>query len=219
MIQTGKKLFTKLVPALVGIIMLTGFMVVGFDNNLAGMVVIAQASPVEGLNVSEQQKTEIQAIFRQANDQMKQLKANTHINRSPFARNQAKQQVEELFKQLQTIRTDAMGKVRNQLNPSQQASFDQLTAKIKEAGKNRTELLKSLELTQQQKMKIARAAEQSKEKTWDVLGDSTLSKEQKITQIKKMKQDVTNTIREQLTAEQQTKFDAWRQQQQEDFVF
>lgn len=219
MIQTGKKLFTKLVPALVGIVMLTGFMVVGFDNNLTGIVVIAQASPVAGLNVSDQQKIEIQAIFRQANDQIKQLKANTHINRSPFARSQAKQQVEELFKQIQTIRTDAMGKVRNQLNPSQQASFDQLTAKIKEAGKSRTELLKSLELTQQQKMKIAKAAEQSKEKTWDVLGDSTLSKEQKITQIKKMKQDATSTIREQLTAEQQTKFDAWRQQRQEDFVF
>lgn len=219
MIQTVKKVFTKLVPALVGIFMLTGFMVVGFENNLAGMVVIAQASPVDGLNLSEQQKTEIQAIFRQTNNQTKQLKANTHIAHTPFTRSQAQQQIKELFKQIETKRTDALVEVRNQLNSIQQATFDQLTAKIKEAGENQTEMLKNLELTQQQKMKIARAVEQSREQIWGVLGDSTLSKEQKITQIKNMKQNATNTIREQLTTGQQKEFDAWRQQQQENFAF
>lgn len=218
MIQTGKKLFTKLVTAVIGLIMLTGIMVVSFDNNWTGLLVISQASPVYDLNLNEQQKTNIQGIFRQTSDQIKQLKANTHINRSPFARNQAQKQVRELFKEIETIRSNALEEVRSQLEPIQQATFDQLTSKIKEANKNQIDLLQSLELTQQQKMAIAKVTEQSKEKMWDVLGDGTLSKDQKITQVIKMKQDATNNIREQLTTEQQTKFDAWRKQQQEDSI-
>lgn len=213
MIQTGKKLFAKLVTALVGITMLTGLMAMGCGENLAGMLVIAQASPVDGLKISGQQKRDIEAIFRQANDQIKQLKANTPISRNVFAGKQKKQQIQELVKQIQTIRTDAMGDIRKQLNSTQQASFDQLTAKMKAAGKNQTELLTNLELAQQQKREIAKATEKSKVQAWDVLGDSTLSNEQKVTQMKKIKQETSNTISKQLTAEQQAKFDAWRQQQ------
>ena len=213
MIQTGKKLFTKLVTAVVGIMMLTGLMTVSCSSNPTGMLGIAQASPVKDLNISSQQKAEIEAIFRQANDQIKELKANAHISRSPFAGKQRKQQIQDLVEQIQTIRTDALSNVRNQLNPTQQAAFDQFTAKMKDAGENRIEMLKSLELTQQQKREIAKVTEQSKVQTWDVLGDSTFSNEQKATQIKKIKQDSTKTIRAQLTTEQQAKFDAWRQQQ------
>lgn len=219
MIQTRKKLSTKLVTALTGIMLLTGFMFVGFGNNSSKILAIAQANSVEDLNITDQQKTKIETIFRLANDQIKQLKENAYISRSPFAAQQRKQQLQELFKEIQTIRTAALGRVRNQLTPTQQASFDQFTARIKESGESRTELLKKLELTQQQQRTFAKAVEQSKVQTWDVLGDSTLSNEQKVIQIKKMKQDSQNTIREQLSTEQQVKFDIWRQQQQKNSVF
>lgn len=217
--QTRKKRFTRLVTALIGIIMLAGFMIVSSDNNSSRILVIAQASPLTDLKMGDQQKIVIEAIFRRANDQIKQLKADTHISHNPFAGAQRKQQIQELFKQIQTIRTNAMRNIRDQLNPIQQASFDQVTVKIKESRDSRTELLKNLELTQQQQMIIGKAVEQSKVQTWDVLGDSTLSKEQKFTQIKNIKQDSQNIIREQLSTEQQEKFDAGQQQQQKDSVF
>lgn len=212
MIQKGKKLFTKLTVTLCGMAMLIGGMAVGTVNQ--GMVAVAQASAIDNLNISDQQKAKIEAIFRQANEKIKELKENAHISRSPFAAKQRKQQIQELAKEIQTTRTETLQNVRNQLNSAQQAAFDQYMAKMKEAGENRLELLKGLDLSQQQRRTIAQATEQSTVHVWDVLGDSSLANEQKIMQIKKIKQDSVQAIREQLTAEQQTRFDAWRQQQQ-----
>lgn len=212
MIQKGKNLFTKLTVALCSMAMLIGGMAAGAVSH--GIAAVAQASAVDDLNMNDQQKAKIEAIFRQANEQIKELKANAHISRSPFAAKQRQQQIQELAKEIKTTRTEALQNVRNQLNPTQQAAFDQYTAKMKEPGEKRMKLLKSLDLSQQQRRTIAQATEQSTVHVWDVLGDSTLSNEQKSTKVKKIKQDSVQAIREQLTAEQQAKFDAWRQQQQ-----
>ncbi|MBP2636413.1 MAG: hypothetical protein H6Q72_2320 [Firmicutes bacterium] len=213
MLKTGKKLMVKVATVFAGIIMLVGIMAAGGDNRLPGTLKIVQASPVEDLNITSQQKTEIEAIFRQASGEIKELKKNTRgqIKQNPFGGKQRNQQIRELREQIQTIRTNALENVRKELTPSQQTTFGQFIANRKGAGENRKELLKNLELTRQQKQEIAKINEKSKVQIWDVFGDSAISIEQKVTQIKKIKQASAKTVREQLTANQQTQFDAWQQ--------
>ena len=122
--------------------------------------------------------------------------------------------IKSMREQIQSIRAGALNQVRGQLNPSQQATFEQLVSKAKENQKQRADMLNGLNLEQQQKLQIAKLTENAQEKAWDVWANKALSSEQQEAQLKEIIKNTDIAIRGSLNAEQQAKFDAWPQQNQ-----
>ena len=75
-------------------------------------------------------------------------------------------------------------------------------------------MLNGLNLEQQQKLQIAKLTENAQEKAWDVWANKALSSEQQEAQLKEIIKNTDIAIRGSLNAEQQAKFDAWQQQNQ-----
>ena len=168
------------------------------------------------LNLSEQQKNTIADIFGKANEEIRQViaKASGGNHGLLFRRLKAQQQAKSMREQIQSIRAGALNQVRGQLNPSQQATFDQLVSKAKENQKQRADMLNGLNLEQQQKSQVAKITENAQEKAWDVWANKALSSEQQEAQLKEIIKNTDIAIRGSLNAEQQAKFDAWPQQNQ-----
>ena len=168
------------------------------------------------LNLSEQQKNTIADIFGKANEEIKQVmaKASDGNHGLLFKRLKAQKQAKSMREQIQSIRAGALNQVRGQLNPSQQVTFEQLVSKAKENQKQRADMLNGLNLEQQQKLQIAKLTENAQEKAWDVWANKALSSEQQEAQLKEIIKNTDIAIRGSLNAEQQAKFDAWPQQNQ-----
>ena len=75
-------------------------------------------------------------------------------------------------------------------------------------------MLNGLNLEQQQKMQIAKIAENAQEKAWDIWANKALSSEQQEVQLKEIIKNTDVAIRGSLNVEQQAKFDAWQQRNQ-----
>ena len=216
----GRK-FTRFFTVAVSMVMLVGVILIGFAK---GNVVFAEspanttvpASSFGMLNLSEQQKNTIADIFGKANEEVRQAiaKASGGNHGLLFRRLKAQQQAKSMREQIQSIRAGALNQVRGQLNPSQQATFEQLVSKAKENQKQRADMLNGLNLEQQQKLQIAKLTENAQEKAWDVWANKALSSEQQEAQLKEIIKNTDVAIRGSLNAEQQAKFDAWQQQNQ-----
>ena len=168
------------------------------------------------LNLSEQQKNTIADIFGKANEEIRQViaKASGGNQGLLFKKLKAQQQAKSMREQIQSIRAGALNQVHGQLNPSQQATFDQLVSKAKDNQKQRADMLNGLNLEQQQKLQIAKITENAQEKAWDVWANKALSNEQQEAQLKEIIKNADVAIRGSLNAEQQANFDAWQQQNQ-----
>ena len=213
--------FTRILAVAVSILMLGGVVLTGFvplNAVFAEAPVSSEATAnlFERLNLSEQQKTITADIFGKANEEIKQVmaKASDGNHGLLFKRLKAQKQAKSMREQIQSIRAGALNQVRGQLNPSQQATFDQLVSKAKDNQKQRADMLKGLNLEQQQKLQIAKLTENAQEKAWDVWANKALSSEQQEAQLKEIIKNTDVAIRGSLNAEQQAKFDAWQQQNQ-----
>ena len=213
--------FTRILAVAVSILMLGGVVLTGFvplNAVFAEAPVSSEATAnlFERLNLSEQQKTITADIFGKANEEIKQVmaKASDGNHGLLFKRLKAQKQAKSMREQIQSIRAGALNQVRGQLNPSQQVTFEQLVSKAKENQKQRADMLNGLNLEQQQKLQIAKLTENAQEKAWDVWANKALSSEQQEAQLKEIIKNTDIAIRGSLNAEQQAKFDAWPQQNQ-----
>ena len=213
--------FTRILAVAVSIlrfggVVLTGFVPLNAVFAEAPVSSEATANFFERLNLSEQQKTITADIFGKANEEIKQVmaKASDGNHGLLFKRLKAQKQAKSMREQIQSIRAGALNQVRGQLNPSQQVTFEQLVSKAKENQKQRADMLNGLNLEQQQKLQIAKLTENAQEKAWDVWANKALSSEQQEAQLKEIIKNTDIAIRGSLNAEQQAKFDAWPQQNQ-----
>ena len=212
---------TRILAVAVSVLMLGGVVLIGFVPLNAVFAEApasseAAANLFERLNLSEQQKNTIADIFGKANEEIRQViaKASGGNHGLLFKRLKAQQQAKSMREQIQSIRAGALNQVRGQLNPSQQVTFEQLVSKAKENQKQRADMLNGLNLEQQQKLQIAKLTENAQEKAWDVWANKALSSEQQEAQLKEIIKNTDIAIRGSLNAEQQAKFDAWLQQNQ-----
>jgi Spy/CpxP family protein refolding chaperone len=165
--------------------------------------VTAFANPGSQLNVTDDQKAAIQAIIRQANDQVRQVKAendNAHNRR----------RLKKEFADIRAIRTSAMKEIKEKLTPEQQASMEQLLSGAQHKKEDRQEFLQSLDLTRQQKIQIAKILAHAQDAAWETAGNSSLDFTQIRSKIHQVYVDAMQNIRRQLTTDQRTKLDTWQ---------
>ena len=212
---------TRAFTSAASVLMLVGVILVSLAQwNIVFAEMSANTAMLENsfgmLNLSEQQKNTIADIFGKANEEIRQViaKASGGNHGLLFKRLKAQQQAKSMREQIQSIRAGALNQVRGQLNPSQQVTFEQLVSKAKENQKQRADMLNGLNLEQQQKLQIAKLTENAQEKAWDVWANKALSSEQQEAQLKEIIKNTDIAIRGSLNAEQQAKFDAWPQQNQ-----
>ena len=212
---------TRAFTGAASVLMLVGVILISLSQwNIAFAEMSANTAILENsfgmLNLSEQQKNTIADIFGKANEEIKQVmaKASDGNHGLLFKRLKAQKQAKSMREQIQSIRAGALNQVRGQLNPSQQVTFEQLVSKAKENQKQRADMLNGLNLEQQQKLQIAKLTENAQEKAWDVWANKALSSEQQEAQLKEIIKNTDIAIRGSLNAEQQAKFDAWPQQNQ-----
>lgn len=212
---------TRAFTSAASVLMLVGVILVSLAQwNIVFAEMSANTAMLENsfgmLNLSEQQKNTIADIFGKANEEIRQVvaKASGGNHGLLFKKLKAHQQVKSMREQIQSIREGALNQVHGQLNPSQQAMFEQFVRKAKENQKQRVDMLNGLNLEQQQKMQIAKIAENAQEKAWDIWANKALSSEQQEVQLKEIIKNTDVAIRGSLNVEQQAKFDAWQQQNQ-----
>ena len=212
---------TRAFTGAASVLMLVGVILISLSQwNIAFAEMSANTAMLENsfgmLNLSEQQKNTIADIFGKANEEIRQVvaKASGGNHGLLFKKLKAHQQVKSMREQIQSIREGALNQVHGQLNPSQQAMFEQFVSKAKENQKQRVDMLNGLNLEQQQKMQIAKIAENAQEKAWDIWANKALSSEQQEAQLKEIIKNTDVAIRGSLNVEQQAKFDAWQQQNQ-----
>ncbi|VBB08520.1 Hypothetical protein LUCI_3798 [Lucifera butyrica] len=162
------------------------------------------ASPIEELNLTDQQVASIKIIIRQANEKVMQEGSELQSARP--------RQIRGIMDEIQTIRNKALSEIRGQLDPNQQAVFDQWSAQRQSENERKKEMLKSLDLTRQQKIQIAKISESSEEAAWRIVGDNSITKSELRQQLTQLRANTMRTIRQQLTPEQQVNFDTWQQQ-------
>jgi len=179
---------------------------------LAGVVFFAClpafASPMEELNLTDQQVVSIKTIIRQANNNAMQAASNLQSARAL--------QIKDIMGEIKTIRNDALRNIRGQLDPNQQAVFDQWSVKRQQKNENKKEMLKSLNLTKRQKIQIVKISESSKEAAWRIVGDTSMTHSEIRKQLAQLRANTAQTIRQQLSPEQQVKFNAWQEQHTRD---
>lgn len=163
------------------------------------------AGPIEALNLSDQQVQAARNTLRTANVKIARIESEMQGSSNPW-------KLKDDFKEIRTIRAEALQEIRGSLTPSQQASFDQWTTKLQQKRESRKEMMQSLNLTRQQKIQIAKITEESKSAVWKLLAERTSSPAEIKNQVRQLHQAAAQKIRQQLTADQAAKFDAWKQQ-------
>lgn len=161
------------------------------------------ASPVEELQLTDQQVVSIKTIIRQANEKVMQA-AEDSMNSRPLKFRRG-------MNEIQTIRNDTLREIRGLLNPNQQIVFDQWSAQWQRESEDKKEMMKSLNLTKQQRIKIAKISESSEEAAWRIAGNC-LGLSEMNQQLVQVRANTMQMIRQQLKPEQQINFDSWLQE-------
>ncbi|MDR3562420.1 MAG: hypothetical protein P4N59_13445 [Negativicutes bacterium] len=174
---------------------------------LLGMAILtcmsAFANPVSQLNLSVDQKNSIQSVIRQANDQVRQIKSENQAD-SP-------RELKKEYENIRAVRTKALKKIQEKLTPEQQTSIEQLLSGTQQNKEDRKEVLQNLDLTRQQKIHIAKIIGPAEDTAWEIAGNSSLDLTEISRQIHQIQKDTLQNIRQQLTEDQQLKWDSWQQ--------
>lgn len=164
--------------------------------------VMAFASPLADLQLTDTQINSAKAIIRQANEKIMTIAADNQ-NVSPF-------QLRSELKEIHSIRAEAMQKIRVQLTSDQQAVFDQWAERMRQHKESKRQMLQQLNLTRQQRIQFAKITENSQEAAWRIIGNSATTPEDIRQQLTMLHEKTAQLLRQQLTAEQQTQFDVWK---------
>lgn len=170
-----------------------GFTLVAFATVLAGSPGLWQFSP--------EQKQQTQPILQDANKQIRQIKAN---NPHPSGAMQLRDQT----KAIQSVRLAAIHEVLNTMPYQQQTTWNEFLAQGKE---NRKRLLQELDLSQQQRLKLAPILENVKAAAWEAAANPSLSIEDIQQQLRQQNQLAYSQMRAILKPSQQSKMDNWKQ--------
>jgi len=184
-----------------GNLLTTLFILLGITF-LAGMT--AFANPADQLTMTAEQKSAVQAVIRQANEQVRQVESENQSANNP-------RKFRKEGNDIRAIRKKALKEIQEKLTPDQQTSIDQLLTWMQSGKEDRKEPLQSLDLTRQQKIQTARILERAQETAWETAGNSSMDFTEISRQIHQLRKDAMQSIRQQLTAKQQIKFDAWQQ--------
>lgn len=163
--------------------------------------VAAQASSPELWQISPEQKQNMQVTLQQANEQIHQIKAK---NPDPAGAMQLKNQTKEI----QAVRLKAIQKIQNSMPYQQQTAWNKFFEHGKE---NRKNLLKELDLSQHQRMKLVHIMEIAKSTAWEAAANPSLTLEEIQKQSRQQNQFAAAQIRALLKPGQQSKLDNWKQ--------
>jgi Spy/CpxP family protein refolding chaperone len=160
------------------------------------------AAPIDQATITPDQKAAIQAVIRQANEQVREVKAG-HASSPREFKNE--------YRKIHSIRTNALKKIQENLTPEQQTYIQQLLSGAQSKKEERKEFLESLDLTRQQKVQVAKILGQAQDAAWNVTGNSALDFPEIGKQTRQIFREAMHDIRDQLTTDQQAKLDAWQQ--------
>lgn len=166
--------------------------------------VTAFASPVQQLDVTPDQKAAVQAIIRQANDQVRRVESANQYATSP-------RKLQKEFREIRAIRAEALQEIRTRLTADQQTIIEQLLSGTRQNKEDKKQFLQSLDLTRQQKIQIAKILGRAEDHAWQIAGDGSLDFAEIGRQIRQIQKNALQNIHQQLTYDQQVKFDAWQQ--------
>ncbi|WP_312423763.1 hypothetical protein [Anaerospora hongkongensis] len=151
--------------------------------------------------ITPEQKQNMQATLQQANEQIRQIKAN---NPHPSGAIQLRDQT----KAIQSVRLTAIQEVLNTMPHQQQTAWNEFLAQGRE---NRKSLLQELALSQQQRLKLVPILENAKAAAWEAAANPTLTIEDIQNQMRQQNRLAASQVRTILKPNQQTKFDNWKQ--------
>jgi Spy/CpxP family protein refolding chaperone len=150
------------------------------------------------LNLSDQQKTQIQGFKQAERQQAASIKDNASLT---------PEQKREQFKQLrQSTRQQVLGV----LTPEQQQQMNALREQHKGMRGGMGPMAR-LNLTDDQRAKIQPILQSSQQQAQAVRGDTTLSQEQKQAKLREIHQGAMSQVKSLLTPEQQQQMQEWRQ--------
>jgi Spy/CpxP family protein refolding chaperone len=150
------------------------------------------------LNLTDQQKTQIQGFTQAGRQQAQSIQQDTSLT---------PEQKRDKFRQL---RAATRQQVLSVLTPEQQEQMKQLRSQYAGMGRGRGPLAQ-LNLTDDQRAKIQPILQSSRQQAQAVRNDSTLTPEQKKAKMRDIRQDAMTQMNSLLTPEQQQQWQQMRQ--------
>jgi periplasmic protein CpxP/Spy len=142
----------------------------------------------EGLNLTDEQKAKMKAVWESKKPQLKAIRENTSLT------------PEQKKEKLKTLRDSIKNEMKAILTPEQQKTLEEKKSKM-------GEMRKKVGLTDEQKQKMKALRDKFKPEIQAIKNDSTLSKEQKMAKMKDVLAKMETELKTFLTPEQQKKFE------------
>ncbi len=163
---------------------------------------------IKQLNLTDEQKTEVQTFLEDARSQAQAVQQDTSLTRG------------QKIDKMDAIQKQTQDKIRSILTTEQQMKLEDLRKQAQERFDARREQMqdrlleqgvKRLNLTDAQKTTIKSYLDEQKTQVDAVRNNTSLTREQKMSQAQAIRQQTAEKIRSTLTAEQQQQLDQMRQ--------
>lgn len=156
---------------------------------------------LRNLNLSPDQKTKVDALMQQQHQQMQALHDNTSL--TPDQRRQ----------QAQDLRKNALAQLNSILTPEQQQQLKQMRGRARGFGRGfeMGRMAGRLNLTPEQKAQLQPIFEQHRSQLQALRDNTSLTPEQRRTQMEQLRKDMQTQINAVLTPEQQQQMQQFRQ--------